>query len=281
MTVRAHRSERARHLVLRLSAGETLPDALAEALREEQVSCGWLRASGVIADVELRAFDGQLRGLGSTRRVPGPVHVLALEGGIGMAQGEPSVSLRALFAREGDHGLETFAGEVVGARTVALEAFVTVLDDVSIERGLDEGAGVWLFGGAGATPGSPSAPRPKPTHAAPVRPQPPTPWSSALEASEDEPHQAHERPPVRPASPGVPPRPMRPLPDLDAPTPEGGDVVDHFAFGRCDVLKSDGDRLHLRVHKDGRIREIALEMLRVTRLEDSGGKRRFKLERRM
>jgi hypothetical protein len=74
---------------------------------------------------------------------------------------------------------------------------------------------------------------------------------------------------------------MRPAPDLDTPTPEAGDVVDHFAFGRCDVLKSDGDRLHLRVHKDGRIREIALEMLRVTRLEDSGNKRRFKLERRM
>jgi hypothetical protein len=74
---------------------------------------------------------------------------------------------------------------------------------------------------------------------------------------------------------------VRPAPDLDAPTPEAGDVVDHFAFGRCDVLKSDGDRLHLKVHKDGRIREIALEMLRVTRLEDSNGKRRFKLERRM
>jgi predicted DNA-binding protein with PD1-like motif len=281
VTVRAHRSERARHIVLRLSAGEALPDALAEALREEQVTCGWLRASGVLADVELRAFDGELRGLGSARRVPGPVQVLTLEGGIGLTQGEPSVSLRALIAREGDRGLETFAGEVVGARTVALEAFVTVLDDVSLERGLDENAGVWLFGGAGATPGAPPAPRPKPAHVAPVRPQPPTAWSSALEASEDGPPPARDRAPVRATSPGVPPRPTRPMPDLDAPTPEGGDVVEHFAFGRCDVLKSDGDRLHLRVHKDGRIREIALEMLRVTRLEDSGEKRRFKLERRM
>jgi hypothetical protein len=79
----------------------------------------------------------------------------------------------------------------------------------------------------------------------------------------------------------VPQRPARPEIDLDAPVPEAGDVVDHFAFGRCDVLKSDGDRLHLRVHKDQRIREIALEMLRVTRLEDSGPKRRFKLERRI
>jgi hypothetical protein len=60
--------------------------------------------------------------------------------------------------------------------------------------------------------------------------------------------------------------------------------VDHFAFGRCDVLKSDGERLHLKVHKDGRIREIALEMLRVTPLEEGeegSDKRRFKLERKL
>jgi hypothetical protein len=63
--------------------------------------------------------------------------------------------------------------------------------------------------------------------------------------------------------------------------PEPGDIVDHFAFGRCDVIKSDGDRLHLRVLKDGRIREIALEMLRVSRLDDEGTGRRFKLERRL
>jgi hypothetical protein len=70
--------------------------------------------------------------------------------------------------------------------------------------------------------------------------------------------------------------------DLDTPSPEPGDQVDHFAFGRADVVKSDGDRLHLKVHKDGRVREIALEMLRVSRLpDDDDGKRRFKLERRM
>ncbi|HEX3344411.1 MAG TPA: hypothetical protein VHS09_07545, partial [Polyangiaceae bacterium] len=81
----------------------------------------------------------------------------------------------------------------------------------------------------------------------------------------------------------MPQRPQRPATmGDDAPVPEPGDSVDHFAFGRADVVKSDGDRLHLKVHKDGRIREIALEMLRVSRLEDGeGGKRRFKLERRM
>jgi hypothetical protein len=64
--------------------------------------------------------------------------------------------------------------------------------------------------------------------------------------------------------------------------PERGDIVEHFAFGSCEVVRSEGDRLHLRVGKDGRIREIALEMLRVTPLGDSeSGAHRFKLERRL
>ncbi len=277
MTFRAHKSEQARHLVLRASSGEALPDGLLAKLRDEQVACGWLRASGVLTEVELRAFDAELGTLGSTRRIAGPVHVVSLEGSIGPAAGHPSASLRALLARETDRGLETLAGEIVSARVVAFEAFVTVLDDVSVERALDEGAGVWLFGDAGAA----SAPR-----GAPAKPAAPSAWAAALEASEETDAEASAAPRERPMTrPGVgaqvPQRPARPRIDFDSPAPEAGDRVDHFAFGRCDVLKSDGDRLHLKVHKDGRIREIALEMLRVTREEDSDGKRRFKLERRI
>jgi hypothetical protein len=80
----------------------------------------------------------------------------------------------------------------------------------------------------------------------------------------------------------MPTRPARPGVDLDTLAPEAGDSVDHFAFGRADVLRSDGDRLHLKVHKDGRIREIALEMLKVTAMPDAeDGRRRFRLERRL
>jgi hypothetical protein len=61
---------------------------------------------------------------------------------------------------------------------------------------------------------------------------------------------------------------------------ETGDLVDHFAFGRCEVLKSDGDRLHIRLPKDGRAKELALEMLRVTPQAAVDGKRLFRLDRR-
>jgi predicted DNA-binding protein with PD1-like motif len=285
-------SERSRHLVLRFSSGETLPDALVAKLHEEQVACGWLRASGVLADVELRAFDAQLGTLGSTRRIPGPVQVLTLEGSIGMVDGEPSCGLRALLACEGERGLETFAGEIASARTVAVEALVTALDDVAMERALDRQAGVWLLGStAGADAASSSFDRPVRTasqvgRAAPAPAAPPAAWSSALEASvpaaEARPRYSPGGSPAATVSAPMPQRPARPLQDFDTPMPEPGDSVDHFAFGRADVLKSDGDRLHLKVHKDNRIREIALEMLKVTRMPDSEeGRRRFKLERRM
>ncbi len=279
MSVRVHKSARCRHLVLRTSAGDVLPDALAACLHEERVACGWLQASGVLADVELRAFDAALGRPGGARRIVGPVQVLALESSIGLVDGEPAFSLRAVLAREGDRGLETLAGEIVRARTVGLEVLVTVLEDLTLDRALDETAGVSLLASAPPSPTgfATSVPLPRPLPA----PGPTPSWSGAVEASShpDRDPTGNARSPAAPVP--IPQRPARPGPDLDAPVPEAGDVVDHFAFGRCDVVKSDGDRLHLRIHKDGRIREIALEMLRVTPLDGDGTGRRFKLERRI
>ncbi len=279
VTFRVHRSQKSRHLVLRASSGDLLPDGLVARLREEKVGCGWLRASGVLTDVDLRAFGAEVGAPTAGRRVAGPVHILTLGGAIGLAGGEPSISMRALLARETAQGLETLAGEIAGARILALEAVVTVLDDLQIERSLDEAAGVWLFRGEVGPAPAPRAP--------PGRPAVGSSWSTALEASVD----SDREPGAQARSTGEggtmpapirPPRQARPGADLDAPVPDPGDIVEHFAFGLCDVLKSDGDRLHLRVHKDGRIREIALEMLRVARLDDTpAGTRHFKLERRI
>jgi predicted DNA-binding protein with PD1-like motif len=303
VAIGVHRSEKSRHLVLRVSAGEPIPDALASTLGEEQVTCGWLCGGGVLADVELRAYDAQIGALGTVRRIEGPVQVLTLEGTIGLSNGAPSLSMRVLLARESDRGLETLAGELRSANTVALEVFVTALDDVSLEHALDDAAGVWLLGAGpgGSRPRldgtSAALPRRGPhqdhdspsvqeTRAARARSPRSTAWSAALEASDRTERDPHLR--LSPAGTGagagaaIPARPPKRGPDLDTVYPEAGDAVDHFAFGPCDVLKSDGDRLHLKLHKDGRIREIALGMLRVSRQEDANdGRRRFRLERRI
>ncbi|MDF3065388.1 MAG: Proline-rich protein [Polyangiaceae bacterium] len=63
--------------------------------------------------------------------------------------------------------------------------------------------------------------------------------------------------------------------------PERGDYVRHFAFGLCEVLQDTGDRLKLRdVQGQGRIREIAVEMLVISPAPPHNGKRVFKLARK-
>jgi predicted DNA-binding protein with PD1-like motif len=279
VSFQVHRAEKVRHLLLRASGEEVLPDGLLEVLLREGVACGWLRASGVLTDVALRAYGSETAALGAAHLFVGPVQALAVEGFVGIVDGVPSCSLRAVLARETDRGLETIAGEILSARTVALETLVTAFDDLALGRALDEAAGVWMLGAS--TDATLSRRAPSRAGGSAALPG----WSAALEASVDayrapapapRAHSAHTQSapmPIRPARPGV---------DLDTPAPEAGDVVDHFAFGRCDVLRSDGDRLHLKIHKDGRIREIALEMLRVIRLPEEDGKPRgFKLERRI
>ncbi|HEY5147883.1 MAG TPA: DUF296 domain-containing protein [Polyangiaceae bacterium] len=287
MTVRVHRSERSRHLFLRAAAGDVLPAALVAILRDERVSAGWLRASGVLTDVELSAFDGTLGRLGEPRRIAGAVQVLSLESSIGLVDGEPALSLRAVLGRESDRGLETLAGEIVSARAIALEAIVTVFEDLALDRTIDAAVGVSLLD-AHASPIPPAAARvPFPAaraNAANAASSPAATWSAAASASaqtDRDAQVARSGANVQGAPMPPPQRPIRPDVETDQPTPEPGDVVDHFAFGRCEVIKSDGDRLHLRVPKDGRIREIALEMLRVIPLESEGPGHRFKLERRI
>ena len=284
--MKAETSEKARHIVLRAEVGEVLPEALTKALRDHRVVGGWLRGNGVLTEIDLRAYGSEIGGHGAGRRIAGPAQVLVLDGSIGIADGDVSLGLRGVFARETDRGFETVAGEIASARVVALEVIVTALDDVVIPRGIDPDAGIWLL----REPTGGVAPAPRAASPA---------WSEAITASAPAPKDKPWGPGVSPAearslgaspsgaaSPARPPqpvpiRPLRPDDSYDGLFPVAGDYVEHFAFGTCEVLRSDGDRLHLKVGKDGRIREIALEMLRVTLLTSDGETQRYRLDRKM
>lgn len=81
------------------------------------------------------------------------------------------------------------------------------------------------------------------------------------------------------------PKPIRPVSkdEEEQAVPDAGDIVEHFAFGRCEVVKTDGDRLHVRLGKDGRIKEIALEMLKVSPLDPVPGQagKHYQLARKL
>jgi len=303
----------ARNILCRLGAGAALPEALLAVLRDEVVLAGWLRASGVLADVELRALDPRAGAPGPVHKLSGNVQVISLEGSVGLANGDVSTGLRAVLVREGALGLETIAGDLVGGRVVALEAWISAFDELAAERKLDA-SGVWLADATAQAPRtstvvSPAATTTPPVHAPPpasiVAPAAPAPAPSAPaltpsgfadvirgdaeaahHAASDEPRPAAPRPSPTFSPPGgMPLKPIRPVKveEEEQQLPEAGDTVEHFAFGRCEVVKTDGDRLHVRLGKDGRIKEIALEMLKVSPLPPEEGQttKHYKLARKL
>lgn len=252
-----------RMMIIEADAGDLLPDALAAPLKDAGIESAIIRGSGVVSEAEIAVPEsgGRSPGFGPPRKLTGMLQVVSLD----VRVRGPSISARGVFARETDRGIETLAGDLVSARALVFEGIA------------------WEIGKAGAVRRAPenrTSVFREPT--TPPREAPPA-WAEAVSASAEPPRE-RERPPA-PAPPGmaapIPHRPQKPV-DLDQAFPEAGDVAEHFAFGRCEVLKSDGDRLHLRLAKDGRIKEIALEMLKVVPLGPTeNGKKRFKLERKM
>ena len=289
-------TEKVRHLVIRADQGDTLPESLVTELRDQAVTCGWVRGAGVLRDVSLRAYASESSSLAPARHIAGPVHVISLEGSVGLSGGDISLGLHAVLGRETERGVETLAGEIVSARVVGLELLVAAFDEHATPRALDPAAMIWLLGEpdpnakAPPAPPAPAAPSPPPRK----EPAPSPAWTEAIVASAGPAPAPPVAAPVAPprAAPGsfmnaagnaaMPPKPVRVQKDEEATlVPEAGALVEHFAFGKCDVLKSEEDRLYLKMHRDGRIKEIALEMLKVTPLDDEDGKKSFRLSRRM
>ena len=267
----------------RLNSGDALPDALVARLREAGIATGTLRAHGVLEHVELRTFHSQTRTFGSARSIAGAVHAITIDGTIGLSEGTPQVVLRAVLSRETDAGVETLSGVIASARVVALEVIATSAQDLALPLVHDGRAGLPMLAND-ASSSVAHAPAPAAREESP-RPSPAAPsggWADAVATS-------NAQPPLKPL--GAQNLPAKPPPravvawsnDGDQVFPEPGDFVQHFAFGNCEVLRSDGDRLHLKVGKDGRIREIALEMLKVTLLDEDPNvrPRHFKLDRRL
>jgi hypothetical protein len=62
--------------------------------------------------------------------------------------------------------------------------------------------------------------------------------------------------------------------------PERGDLVEHFAFGLCEVVMVTGERLVLRDLRGGRTREIESGRLSITGPVEHDGRRLFRLAKR-
>jgi hypothetical protein len=259
-------SRRTRHLIIKLDRGDELPDALIRALDGAEARAGWIDGVGTLEAAEIVLVDARRTGFSGARRLDSPCDVVSLSGSLARHEGAGHLRLSATLARETDVGLEVMAGHLAWARVFSLEVHVVVFDDVTLSRALDERTGLAALVGTATSGGTAVAP-PALAIAAPPPGAGPT---APTERFASEGH-----------SPG-PPIPIRPRPHEYADHyPEPGDLVNHFHFGDCVVIGSDGERIRLRQERDGRVREVALTMLKIeSALDPETGKRRFRLVRK-
>ncbi len=225
-----------------------IPDGtdLVEALRLAiGAADGWVQAVGHVEGVELRVAGA---GVDPTRTVRGRVTLVSFGG----PAGGPYL---ATLARHADGGFELFGGALLRARTSGVTAVLLPFFPTPTRAVAEPGDDEPPLEDRTRAPGSvPSAAHP------PLGPEPNA-WAALAQASAE-------------AALADEPSPE------EIPSPERGDRVQHFAFGLCDVLMSDGDSLRIRdVARTGRIREIRLEKLIVLAPTIRDGKRVFKLVR--
>jgi hypothetical protein len=202
---------------------------------------GWVAAVGHVDTVEIRVAG---EGADVRKQLRGRLTLAQLSG----PYGGPYF---ATLARHSSLGAELVAGQLLGARSAAVTA--TLWTAQGSVRELVDAAPVRVepVPAVEKTAAAAAAPAPAATGG----------WAAAAKAAAAQAAGPEEE--VEPA------RPAR------------GDLVRHFAFGLCEVLQDTGDRLKLRdVHGQGRIREIALDMLDISPPTEQNGKRTFKLSRK-
>jgi predicted DNA-binding protein with PD1-like motif len=130
----------------------------------------------------------------------------------------------------------------------------------------------------------PRAPEPPPRAAEPPRAPEPAPRATEPPRVEAAPPKHEHRAPASPTEAHTPPAPLRRRTRDDSQDiyPEVGDRATHFHFGECTIIASDGERIRLRQERDGRVREVSLEMLKIEppTVDATTGQRSFVLARK-
>lgn len=283
-------SKRVRHLVLHVERGEELPVALIRALHDAEAKAASITGVGIVEAIELASIDS--RGKSFTHRIDTPTVLVSLVGNVAVEDGATNVHLYATLARQTDVGPQAIAGHVRWARAAAMDLIVTVFDDLVLERLTDDqGFSSTLVATTRATASvarsvtsvtvvaeepqrvpAAAVVTPPPAAREPIVTPPPAAPKPVVKEAEVE-----TRPALAP-----PARAAKPEEDPNEIYPEMNDLVNHFSFGDCEVVSSDGERIRLRQIKDGRVREVSLEMLKIERhtIDPVTNQRSFKLSRK-
>jgi hypothetical protein len=201
----------------------------------------------------------------------------------GAGESATSMTLVALLCRQSASGPETRGGVLAGGSVVSATVRLGSGSDAVLSQPPPRSQPVVALQAAAPVVPTPT-PRPAEAAAPPAVSAPaialPAAPKPAPEASPSAPTAPSAPAPVFGSSGMLPKRPVV-VTESEESYPEEGDMVTHFAFGRCVVASSDGERLRLQQERDGRVREVALSMLRLNQpTVGEDGKRHWELGRK-
>ena len=227
--------------LLPVAPGADLAGVVREAL-ENAVGTAWIEGFGEVSDPVLVVTAAE--GVRIERSLHGVWDVTTLHACDAVRDGAPYVAL----SRDTGTGTESAAGQLVRGTVLVAALRVTAQGRAEVR----------------VIPSAPSAVTTPET-----RPAAPAPSSPGGAAPAPAPFQAQ-----------VPKKIVSREESFEV-YPEEGDHVNHFAFGECVVVFSDGERLRLQQDKDSRVREVALSMLKLQPPTlDEAGIRHWELKRK-
>ncbi len=301
-------SRHARRLIVRFDRGEELIGSLGKLAASERFRAAWLRGTGHVEWVDLVHWDPAREIETRPRRIEGPLLALSIEGNVSMRLGEPFALLRGSFSRENDAGLQVVGGQIAALSALALEMSIEIYEDARLERDEDPPTGLSLWKGE-RTPGviarSGTAARAPAAREAPAREPAPVPRElSPRPAPELSPRPAPElspRPAPSPASSSAAslgwaqvaavseqaekgrasdPRSSSTAGEIDEPSPQKGDWIEHRQFGLCRVDGEDGEGALIIKLPSGMRKHIKLDFMEVLPARQDGERRIYPLRPR-
>jgi predicted DNA-binding protein with PD1-like motif len=290
-------SHSSRTLLVRLSKGEPLVEALATLARDHHVGAATLVGRGVVQSITLESYDPRAKGYGGRRSFAGAIELTALHGTIMQGPGDVLVQLQATVARETDNGMQCLGGNLVDAQVVAVDVTVFAHDDVRMTLQVDAATGLPSWRAESASVAA-VAPRREPPveRAAPVveRVAPVVERAAPIveRASPRAERLASERPAAAAAAAAKTTladvaRALEAMParadereDVDTDF-QPGDYVLHPAWGYCEVLRdSDAETLNIKLLDRGSTRTIKADIFEVELRPPKDGHRVWMLKPR-
>lgn len=138
-------SRSTRRIIGRLEKGDTLPEALLNLCREENIHAGDIRALGAVTDISVTEYDVQAGVYRDPIHRKNASEILYLYGNVSEKDGElfAHLHISASYMKDGESHL--IAGHMTSATVFACEFVIVAFDDVTLVRNPDEPTGLFLW----------------------------------------------------------------------------------------------------------------------------------------